>query len=227
MELFANAFGSLAGVPAIVGLLLTSLTIYLTSDWRLSLTGLLLQYIFVGLALTRFIQSEVALVKILTGVLAVFVLYLTAHRIQEEQRQQADMLRSGRFLGLSLSWGSGPLGLPLRLLTVVLVALGIVRLFTAYHFPLVSPDVAFTALWMAGMGMLGLVLSSNPLRVAAALLTLLASFDLVFGALEPSRMLAGFWSALTLLSAFAFSYLAIVQSLAESSKLADGEEAQP
>lgn len=213
MEAFSDLFAFLAGVPAMAGLVLTALIMFLTSDWRLSLTALLVQYVFVGLALTRFIQTEVALVKILVGVLAVSILYLTARRIQEEAGSQQTVETSPRLLGLSIRWGAGPLGLPLRLLAVVLLTLGLVQLFTGYRFPLAPADISFVVFWMGGMGIMGLILSGDPLRVAAAMLTILAGFDLVFAALEPSLTIAGFWGALTLMAALAFSYLATAHAL--------------
>jgi hypothetical protein len=224
MEAFADLFAFLAGVPAMAGLVLTALIMFLTSDWRLSLTALLVQYVFVGLALTRFIQTEVALVKLLVGVLAVSILYLTARRIQEEAGSQPTAEESPRFLGMSIRWGAGPLGLPLRQLTVVLVMLGLVRLFMDYRFPLASADIAFVVFWMGSMGIVGLVLSGDPLRAAAAMLTILAGFDLVYATLEPSLSIAAFWGALTLMAALAFSYLATVHALSANQEELGEEE---
>jgi hypothetical protein len=226
MEALSGIFAFLAGGPAIIGLVLTSLTIFLTSDWRLSLTALLVQCILVGLFLSRSISSEVAIVKILAGVLAVFILYLTARRIQEQTGTQPAKEGDSRFLGFSLAWRAGPLGLPLRLLAVVLLVLALVRLFGSYNFPLVSAGFAFAAFWMGGMGMLGLVLSGEPMRVAPAILTILAGFDLVYGGLESSLAIVGFWSAVTLLAALAFSYLAITRDLMESQDMPGKDEGE-
>jgi hypothetical protein len=227
MEGLAQIFSFTAGLPAIIGLVLTAVTIFLTSDWRLSLTALLVQYIIVGLALTRFIQAEVAIVKILAGVLAVFILYLTARRVQEEKDAQATPESGSRFLGMAVAWGAGPLGLPFRLLAVVMVTLGLVRLFGNYSFPLVSADIAFVAFWMGSMGLLGLIISGIPLRVAPAVLTILAGFDLVYAGLEPSLAVVGFWSALTLLAALAFAYLATIEGLGVTPSPREGEELEP
>jgi hypothetical protein len=224
MEAFSDLFAFLAGVPAMAGLVLTALIMFLTSDWRLSLTALLVQYVFVGLALTRTIQTEIALVKILVGVLAVSILYLTARHIQEEAGSQPTDENSPRLLGLSVRWGAGPLGLPLRLLTVVLITLGLVRLFMDYSFPLAPADIAFVVFWMGSMGIMGLVLSGDPLRVATAMLTILAGFDLVYATLEPSLSIAGFWGALTLMAALAFAYLATVHALSVNRAELNGEE---
>ena len=89
----------------------------------------------------------------------------------------------------------------------------------------VPPDVAFAAVWLGGMGIMGIVLSGLALRVAPALLTVLCGFDLVYAGLEPNLAIAGFFGALTLLAALAFSYLAAVQGLAPTTSPIDNEEA--
>ena len=66
--------------------------------------------------------------------------------------------------------------------------------------------------------MLGLVVSSEPMREAPAVLTILAGFDLVYGGLELRLAVVGFWSALTILAALAFSYLALVQGLSRGQR---------
>jgi hypothetical protein len=222
MEAFADLFVSMAGVPAMVALVLTSVTIFLTSDWRLSLTGLLVQYVLVGIALTRFIQVEVAVVKILVGVLVVPILYLSARQIQEVKDTQGTKESRGRFLGMQVGWGAGPLGLPLRLLALMLVALAVIRFFDEYRMLLpvlpgenstIPTDIAFVAFWLGGIGLIGLVLSGKPLRVAPAIFTLLAAFDLIYAGLEPGLAIVGLLGALTLLSALAFSYLITIDGL--------------
>lgn len=225
MEAFANIFAVLAGTPAVVGLFLTALIIFLTSDWRLSLTALLVQYILIGLLLTRFIQPEVALVKILVGVLVVPILYLSARQMQQPGGADATEESGPQFLGLQLGWDAGPLGFPLRFLAVLLVALVLVRLLSVYRLPMVSSNVALVTLWLGSMGLIGLVLSGGPLRVALALMTILAGFDLVYSILEPSLAIVGFYGALTLLAALAFSYLAASQALGSSAKPSDDEAA--
>ena len=224
MEALGDLFVSMAGIPAMVGLVLTSVTIFLTSDWRLSLTGLLVQYVLVGITLTRFIQTELAVVKILVGVLVVPILYLSARQIQEVEAQEDKESRT-RLLGLQVGWGAGPLGLPLRLLALLLVTLAVIRFFDEYRMLLpalpgenstIPADVAFVTLWMGGIGLIGLVLGEKPLRVAPAIFTLLAAFDLVYSCLEPGLAVVGVLGALTLLSALAFSYLITISGLSQN-----------
>jgi hypothetical protein len=105
---------------------------------------------------------------------------------------------------------------------LVLVGLGIVHLYRTYPPSGVSPDLAFATYWLVGMGLLGLVLSEQPLRAGPALLTILIGFDLTFATLERSLAVFGFYGSLTLLTALALSYLAAVRGLADV-----GEEEEP
>lgn len=222
MEAIPETLVFIAGVPAIIGLLLTAAAIFLTSDWRLSLTALLVQYVLVGLTLTRFVQAEVAIVKILVGILAVSILYLSARRIQDAREAQEDTTDGLQFLGIHLGWRTGPLGLPLRILALIMVALAAIHFFDDYRSLLpvldadnsmMSPDIAFVSMWLAATGLIGLVLSGEPLRVAPAVLTILTAFDLVYAGLEPNLAIVGFVAALTLMAALAFAYLVTVQAL--------------
>jgi hypothetical protein len=225
MGAFSDIFTFVAGVPGITIMILAALTLFLTSDWRLSLTALLVEYIALGLLLTRFTQPEMAIAKILTGVFVVSMLYLTARRVQDAQRPLEIENPESRFLGLQLGWGAGPLGLPLRLLAVLLVSLALVRLFSRYELALVPIDIALVAAFLGSMGILGLILSGDLQRVAPALLTILVGFDLVFTSLEPNLAVAGLFAALTLFAALAFSYLTAVQGLSLASQ-EEKEEAE-
>lgn len=231
MEAFSSLFELMAGTPAIIGLFLTALVIFVASDWRLSLAALLVQYLLVGLALTRFIAPEVAVVKILVGVLVVPILYLGtrhAHRVDGSGDNDAGGLH---LLGLKVGWDAGPLGLPLRLLAVLFVFLALVRILSQFQSPLApagfSIELAFVAIWMGSMGIIGLVLGGGPLRAASAILTILAGFDLVYTTLERSLAIVGFNGALTLLTALAFSYLAAVQTMGIGNDEPDQEGTVP
>jgi hypothetical protein len=89
----------------------------------------------------------------------------------------------------------------------------VLRVFDNYTLTLVPIYLAFVAVWLGALGVAGLILASEPLRVAPALLTILVGFDLVYATLEPSLSVVGFWSTLLLLAALAFAYLAAVRGL--------------
>lgn len=235
MEAFAEVFSFAIGLPAMVGLILTAATIFLTSNWRLSLGALLVQYVLLGLTLTRFVQAELAVVRLLVGILVVPILYLTARRLQDARGSGQPEQGGARFLGLPMGWGAGPLGLPLRLLTVLLVALAVVRFFPNYEALLsglvvaaepLTPDVIVISFWLVSMGLAGLVLSGDALRVAPALLTVLSGFEVIYACLQTNLAIVGFFGALTLLASLAFSYLAAVQGLGSGPALAEEEAAE-
>ncbi len=216
MQTLTDVFAFIAGTPAIVGPILTAVVLFLTSNWRLSLIALLFQYSLVALALSQIVRPEVAVVKALVGILAVLILYITAQNTAETRSLRAPSVARPQRFGLHVGWLDGPLGLPLRLLTVVLLALALIRLFENYSLTLLPANIAFVACWLAGIGVLGLILSAEPLRVSLALLTFLTGFDLAFAQLEPSLALVGFWGALTLVVSLALSHLASVHGLASS-----------
>lgn len=232
MEALGDIFTFLAGAPAIAGLLLTAALIFLTSDPRLALSLLGVEYVLAGLVLTRSVQPELAVVRVIVGVLVVPILYLTLRRVQAAW--PADTAEEARFFGL-LDWSAGPLGLPLRLLTILLLGLALIRFFPEYHqiFPSRAPgatgiaaDVALVSFWLIGMGMVGLILSGDVLRVAPGALTVLIGFDLLYAQGNSSLAVVGFWAAFTLLAALAFSYLAAVQGLASVRAALKEEEAE-
>jgi hypothetical protein len=208
MDTISDILSFMAGLPSLIGLILAAAIIFLAADWRLSLAALLVQYILAGMALSPSIPQEVVIVKILAGVLAVVILYLSARLIPKPPVAEAAE-GTRHFLRLHIEWAAGPLGLPLRFLAVLLVGLGVVRLFQDYQPTLVPTELALAACWMGGMGLLGLVLSGDPLRVAPAALTILAGFDLAYAGLDQNLAVAGFFGVLTLLAALAFSYLAL------------------
>ncbi|MGD8397981.1 MAG: hypothetical protein PVG11_03925, partial [Anaerolineae bacterium] len=184
-----------------------------------------------GVLMARWVQLELAIVRILVGVLVVPILYLTARRIQAMRPPQTD--GKDTFFGLPVGWGAGPLGLPLRFLSVLLLALAVIRFFPDFFALLpgaeladggVPPDVAFVAFWLMGVGAVGLILGGEVLRLAASALTILISFDLLYAGWSDNLAVVGFWGAFTLLAALAFSYLAAVQGLGGVGKLSEGEE---
>lgn len=218
MPVFSNLFAFLAGTPALVGLAITALIIYLTSDWRMSLLALLAQYLLAGLVLTGTVRLEVALVKMLVGGSVALILFLSARHLPVRKQNRIAQRGSMRFLGFHIGWLDGPLSIPLRFLSIFLVALAIIRLFLGYHLAAVPMNIALVACWLVGMGLLGLILSADPMRAAAAVLTILTGFDLAYTQLESSLAVVGFLGACTILGALAFSYLVAAHSLSPADR---------
>jgi hypothetical protein len=226
MNTLSDVISLMAALPAISLLILAAVVLVLAGDWRLILTALLIEYVAAGLTLTRMIRPELALLRVVVGALAVPMLYLTARRIADLAPTPPSLANNGadiepgapgwgRWLW-QIDWAAGPLGIPVRLLALLLVGIGVVQIYRTYPPATVPSDLAFATYWLVGMGLLGLILSERPLRAGPALLTILVGFDLTFATLERSLAVFGFYGSLTLLTALALSYLAAARGLAEA-----------
>lgn len=224
MAAFSDLIAFLSGAPALVGLLLAALVIFLTASWRLTLLALGAQYVLAGLVLSRTGRLEVALLKALVGALAVVILYLSARRHPVNRAAEAEEDSASPRPTLRPGWLQGSLGLPLRLLAALLAILAAVRVFSHYQLAIAPLDVALIAFWLGALGLLGLVLSGDPLRQAAAVLTILAGFDVVYSSLERSLAMVGLLSAFYLTVALAYAYLTTVHGLARSQTGAEGAD---
>ncbi len=169
----------LKGSPAIASLVVTASLIIVVRDWRVSLAALLAQYLLVGFLLTRLIPPEVATVKTLVGALICSILYLTARRVhwgEQRGKDGSSLPSTGREVFL--------VGLPFRLLAVVLTGLVASSLLNSYPLPEVPKDIGFACYWLALMGLLAMILTTKPLKAGLGLLTFMAGFELFYTALE-------------------------------------------
>ncbi len=206
----------LTTTPAIVGLVVTASLIVIISDWRFSLAALSVQYVLVGLLLTRLIQPQVAVIKVLIGALVCIVLYLTARQVSESseappsERDDAEDGRSRRPASPT-SKTEGETSLPdlaFRLLAALFVGLAVYSLSERYPLPEVPSDIGLACYWLASLGLLVLMLTEEPLKAGMGLLTLVTGFELFYSALERSLSVVGFLGIANFLIALAIAYLA-------------------
>lgn len=193
----------LTASPAVAGLVVTASLIILIRDWRVSLAALLAQYLLVGFLLTRLITPEVATVKTLVGALICPILYLTARRVRWGRQRGKDEMDP-----LSTEWEVFPVGLPFRLLAVVLIGLVTSSLLNSYPLPEVPRDIGFACYWLALMGLLVMILTAEPLKTGLGLLTFMAGFELFYAALESSLSVVGFLGIVNLFAALIIASLA-------------------
>jgi hypothetical protein len=193
----------LTASPAVVGLVVTASLIIMVRDWRASLAALLAQYLLLGFLLTRLIPLEVATVKTLIGALICPILYLTARRGRWGRQRDKD-----RPSPLPTGWEVFPVGLPFRLLAVVLMGLVASSLLKSYPLPEVPRDIGFACYWLALVGLLVMILTAEPLKAGLGLLTFMAGFELFYAALESSLSVVGLLGIVNLFMALAIAYLA-------------------
>jgi len=201
----------LTTTPAIVGLIVTASLIVIISDWRFSLAALLGQYVLVGLLLTRLIQPQVAVIKVLIGALVCVVLYLTARLVSESSEappSEREDTEDGRLPLHAIRGKTSLPNLAFRLLAALFVGLAVYSLSKRYPLPEVPPDIGLACYWLASLGLLALMLTEEPLKAGMGLLTLVTGFELFFSVLERSLSVVGFLGIANFLIALAIAYLA-------------------
>ena len=180
--------------PAAILVSLTGVVLLLSRDWRLSISALAVQYSGVFALVVLSWSTELAAVKLVAGWMAGAVLGMAlAGRVGEP-------IESDR---LELS------GLLFRLFSAVLVWLVVYSLapVVTIRIPEITLTQAIGGLALIGMGLLHLGLTNQPLRVTLGLLTVLAGFEILYAAVEPSSLLSGLLAAVNLGLALVGAYL--------------------
>ncbi len=196
--------------PAIAGLVVTASLIAVLKDWRLSLAALSVQYVLTGLLLTRLIEPQVAVIKVLIGALVCIILYLTARLFDgDSEEDSADGARS-------------PADLAFRLLAALFVGLAAYSLSKRYPLPTVPSDIGLACCWLVSLGLLALMLTEEPLKAGMGLLTLITGFELFYSALEHSLSVAGFLGIANFLIALAIAHLTAISKTALTAEEGQG-----
>jgi hypothetical protein len=193
----------LTASPAVAGLVLTASLIIVVRDWRVFLAALLAQYLLVGFLLTRLITPQIATVKTLVGALICPILYLTARRVRWGRHRNKDRVST-----LPTGWEVFRVGLPFRLLAVVLTGLVASSLLNKCPLPEVPSDIGFACYWLALIGLLAMISTAEPLKAGLGLLTFMVGFELFYAALESGLSVVGFLGIVNLFMTLAIAYLA-------------------
>jgi hypothetical protein len=190
-----DRLSSWRGMPAVYVVLLTAVLIIAAIDWRLSIFALMVQYLFVGLLFFDLLNPRLAVVKLLVGLFVCLMLYFTGRQVNwgglppdglPEEIQQSPVLPTIRIGSRVI-----PFSAPMR--TVFVGVIGLMLLFVArqpaLHLPIL-PDglvAANTAVFLlAILGLLGLVLSTDPFQAGLGLLMFVTGFELYYSGLEQS-----------------------------------------
>ncbi len=182
-------------------ILLASLSLLLSRDWRWSIVALAGQYVGAGVLVLGSWPVEMAGVKLVAGWMAGAVLGTTRIGLPVE-REEAPLI--GRLIRL--------LAAGLVLLVVFSSAPGAVVWL---------PEISLVQVWGAsmliGIGMLHLGFSGRPFRVILALLTVLTGFEILYASVESSTLVAGLLAGIHLSLALVGAYLMVAPLRGQSS----------
>lgn len=194
-----------------VGLLLvTSVGLLLSRDWRWSLGFLAAQYLGMFWLVTLHWPFGLASIKLVTGWMASATLGVTRLGMSDELPH---------FPALeSDAWPQGRL---FRLFASAIVVILVIAITPQVEtiIPGISRPVIVGGLLLAGMGLLNLGLTAEILRVTLGLLMVMAGFELLYATVETSILLAGLLSIVNLGLALAGAYLMTAEPPEETGEI--------
>lgn len=172
-------------------LVITTLFLFLSQNWRWSIAAIAIQYLAVFALVTLVWPFGLAAVKLVAGWMAGAVLGAAqpaAELVEDPQTSLPALIF--RFLAAGLVW----------IVTITLTPL------LAALVPL-PPALVQGAVLLVAMGLLQLGMTTRPLRVLIGLLTVLSGFELFYAAVESSVLVAGLLAVVTLGLALVGAYL--------------------
>lgn len=189
---------------AAVGLLLiTSIGLLLSRDWRWNLGLLAGQYLAMFLILTLYWPFGLAAVKLVTGWMAAATLGVTRLSLPDEGDTSDSAWPQGRLFRLFAAF------------VVVVLAIAVAPTFERM-IPGIGRPVVLGGVILFGMGLLHLGITTALLRAILGLLTLLAGFEILYSTVETSILVAGFLAIINLGLALVGSYLMTASPKEES-----------
>ena len=210
---------NLSAWPILVGLAITCSVIVVANDWRFWLWSLLVQYVLISVVHMRMLATELALLKLIVGVLICPMLYWAARWIESERTHRAEIERQriaeekGEVPLPPLPWPVRPTNWMFRLLAMLLLGLVLYSVSRSFSLPLVDADIAAVCIWLWLVGLLILVLTSEPLPAGIGLLIMVSGFELFFDAMSPGLVGLGVFAVINLLMGLAISYLIAARDL--------------
>jgi len=201
-------FQTFSNVTILGGLIITAAFIVLIPDWRLALFALIVQYLVAATLLVELVPFQIALVRLLSGMLALLILYFTLRQKSERLRHT---LTSPDDTPIHLEhYPVFVVGLPFRFFALALVALGILGIVTSLAFLGVPSHVLFSGMWLITAGILVAILSRDVLRLGMGILMFTCGFSLLETATEASLLLFGLLNISDLLIALVIAHLGVL-----------------
>lgn len=206
----------LRGFTAAYAVLLTAVLVIIIWDWRLALLALAVQYFFAGLLFVDLLDPRLAIVKLLAGWFACLILYITARQVNWGSQPTDISAEELSSITPEKTFTLGPFTIPTSLPIRLLVVLAMLWLISTllqrpdFALPAIAATMSYLSLAilaLVGLGILGLVINSEPLKVGMAVLMFLTGSELFFSALDQSATMLIVLAAVTLLLSLVVAYL--------------------
>jgi hypothetical protein len=188
---------------AVGAVIITSVGLLLTRDWRWSIILLAVQYLGMFVLVLQHWPLGMASVKVVAGWMSAAILGMTYSNLSLADSTEEDTLPRGR---------------PFRLFAAGIVALIVVVVMPGVNTIMAEAGFAVTAgsLFLIGMGLLQLGITADILRVTIGLMTVLSGFEILYSAVEGSVLVAALLAVINLGLALVGSYLLIASNSQKS-----------
>lgn len=217
---------------ALLGLLVTACIILIGRDWRFLILALLIQYVLVGIVLSRMVRPDIATLKVMIGAFICPILFLSARQVstnavsisvamvEREAGNRFSVMDWWRNLYVVVSLLKGRahrryqppvIGVTFRVFAALLMILIVTTLGHTFALPGLSSSVNTAVYWLVLAGLVTLILSEDPMKVGLGLFTTLTGFELFYTTVERSLLLTGLWGAVNLLIALVIGYLIVIK----------------
>ncbi len=210
---YLRYFDFLRGDPAAYVVIITAAVILVVRDWRLSLMALIVQYLVAGFLFADVLDPRLAFMKVLVGLFICLILYITARQVhwgklpEDVTAEEAVQLRQERLVRF------GPYVLPtstpfrIFLALMVILAMWALAQRPGFHLPAVPDHVNLAVYALVGLGLVGVSLTTEPLKAGMGLLTFFTGFELFYSALEQSLAMLALLAVANLTIALVIAYL--------------------
>ncbi len=216
MPTLADILAFLSTVPtttALAALVVATCVLVAMHDWRLSIFALIVHYVVASLLLTRVIRADIAMIKMLVGMMVCMTLYVTARRVSEgspapvtpddkdspyeEIPRSRLRLESGWFFRLLIAF----LGLAVASTAATRLTL-----------PSAPSEIILACSILLTQGLLALSVTDDPLKGGLGILTVIIGFDLFYSTIEQSLIVVGLLGLVNFSIALTIAYLTTLQA---------------
>jgi hypothetical protein len=204
----------LSGSGVLIGLIVTAASVVLIADWRFAVLELAIQYVLLGILLTRLVHPSVALVRVIAGGMVASILYLSMRHRAQDWRAALIAAENGDMEALAALEPPQVfiVGFPFRFFAVALVAVTIIGLASSMTLFGLPANIFFSSLWLMAIGLLVAMLSRDALRLGLGILVFTGGFTILDTAIESSLFLYGMLNIADLLIALVVAHLANLPS---------------
>ena len=184
---------------AVVTILITSIGLLLTRDWRWSIILLAIQYLGMFILTLQHWPLGMASVKLVAGWMSAAILGMTRSGMPSLNFDEQSFWPRGRLF---------------RLLAASMVLLIISAATPSVDTIMADAGYAVTggSLLLIGMGLLHLGITSYILRVVIGLMTVLSGFEILYSAVEGSILVAALLAIINLGLALVGAYLLVAEN---------------